>query len=155
MKKEIKKDDSNNKKILIPVLVIALVLGIVCILFFYGGNKNNTKPIKSIKSFHFSTVGIGLTSYDFTCDDYCYDSDGNELSDETVDKIIIILNEHRVREWNGFNKNNAKGMYDASGFDFEVELDDGTTIKASGSMAYPDSYGNFEEEIRGTLGKSY
>lgn len=146
------KKNKKDKKFIILVLIIAILVGIICIFVNYSGNR---KPITGIKSFHLGVTGIAYKSYDFTCEEKCFDNNGNEISKENVDKIIESLNKRNARDWNGFNKKNSDDWADADGFDLEIILDDNSKIKAHGSRSYPRKYSGFSEDVRKALGSLY
>ena len=142
-----KNKKSINKQAIIFIIIAIIIVILICISEAYKKNTNINKPITGIKEFHLETTGIGYTSYDFTCNKQCSDDKGNELSKEQVNKIIKILNKHKVRKWNGFQKKNDNYWSDASGFKLNIVLDDNSSITASGVMAYPEEYDDFGKEI--------
>ena len=53
-----------------------------------------------------------------------------------------------VEAWDGFGERNPD-LFDSDGFWLEIELEDGRTITASGSNAYPPNYYEFIDILRG------
>lgn len=146
------KNSKNSKLFIIILFVVAIIVSIICIIINIEGNISSSEPITGIKSFHLGITGIAYRTYDFECnDDICYD-DGNEFD---KDKIINLLNKYKVREWDGFKKNDNSGWTDADGFDLKIVLDDNSTISASGISKYPKRFYGFRDELFKIIGESY
>lgn len=68
------------------------------------------------------------------------------LPEEDIERLEQAIDEYSVLSWDGFSVYNPmpEGMLDGdSRFSFSMELSDGTTVDASGSLAAPDGYGGF------------
>ncbi len=68
------------------------------------------------------------------------------LPEEDVERLEQAIDEYSVLSWDGYSvyKQMPEGMLDGdSSFSFNMELSDGTTVDASGSLAVPDGYGGF------------
>ncbi len=145
---------------------IKITLAAVAVLLFLlmTACTNTEEDMKQITSFDTITISITGTmasteEYELvrTADgvDFSYYSGGwnfNEDMDreeclinrvagneENYQQMLALLNECEVMEWNGFNESNPN-VLDGESFSFSATVNDGTTISAGGSNAYPKNY---------------
>lgn len=133
------------------------------------GDKGIGKRAKDNKSglcgFHYSfdgTIGRNNYSYDVekkdgkTCFEYksFEHEDLGEMKKAVDDGLCDTLNEiylkYRVAEWDGFSRYNTE-ICDGAGFSLSLCFNDGKSVHASGSNAYPDRYKDFLHDVKTLL----
>lgn len=89
----------------------------------------------------------GETELIYTEDEhYDYGEMKVPLDDGFIEKLTAICNEHKVKNWNGFNKN-ARGVLDGSSFSLSVGYEGGGEVYAHGYMRYPRGYSEFRDDV--------
>ena len=77
-----------------------------------------------------------------------------EINEETLNKIVEILNKYNISTWNNFHKSN-KNILDGNSFSFRLTTKDNKEIQASGYMKYPKNYGKVSKELDTIFEKIY
>ena len=68
-----------------------------------------------------------------------------------AEQILELLNACAVLKWDGFHGKHPRGVKDGEMMSFEAEVNEGVTIKASGSENFPKHFGDFRREVNGLL----
>ena len=69
------------------------------------------------------------------------------IADCPADTMLSLLNECGILKWDGFHGKHPPGVKDGEMFSFEAIVNDGETIKASGSANFPKHFGEFRSTI--------
>ena len=154
-------------KSLLWIIIIVLILFIITYVFYLKTKKENNPPevkvkeIKDIKNLYYTySVGYSIDAYyiyDIKCEDKCTikikpngypeeEAKTYDLDQDSLNKIIEVLNKYEVRKWDGFNKSN-KNVLDGDSFSFSITMMDGDSISASGYMMWPEHYRDVREEL--------
>ena len=77
---------------------------------------------------------------------------GGRVADTAIDAAVLeqlceLAGTYGVADWDGFDKT-KRNVRDGSGFALELLLEDGRTVSASGSNAFPENYAEVRGEIR-------
>ena len=111
-----------------------------------------------IKSFHLGENGTYMGSgfdYEYSSEegrdgisiriDGVQDEDALKLdADEAfVSSLEHIIEDHRIRKWDGFHGKHPRGVLDGDMFSFEAVINDGETIHADGSANFPKRFREF------------
>jgi hypothetical protein len=149
-------------KTIIAILILVLIIIIIGVLLYKKEVK--VENMKTLKLFY--TRGYYMNAdvrYELKCDEKCMvtfkDIGKNEeeaihyeISKEKVKQLEEVLKEYHVGKWDGFHKSD-KNVLDGDSFSFYAEMEDGTSISASGYMKYPKDYGKVVSEIEKILSK--
>lgn len=161
----------NYKKLLKGVIFamgILTLLGTILGCYINGekGNngigknaQDNTSGIASFTYNYNGSIGANSYSYDVKFEDgkwkLYYDAMEYEktygvltvdLDDGFIEKLNQLYVTNRLASWNGFDKYNPN-VLDGYGFDLRIAFNDGKTLSASGSNAFPQGYGDFTEQL--------
>ena len=68
-----------------------------------------------------------------------------EIDNNTLEKIIDVLNKYNVSSWNGFHESD-RNVLDGDSFSFSLKTTD-NDISASGYMRWPTNYRNVRDEL--------
>lgn len=146
------------KYIVLIGIILLLVLGV---LFILVHNKKVKEKIESISSFSFFyTNGYAINSdirYEIDCKKECiaiikqYGKDEDEkveakIDDETLNKIVEVLNRFDVLKWDRFSKSD-KNVLDGDSFSMHFTYNDGKRVSANGYMVWPANYRNVRDEL--------
>jgi hypothetical protein len=63
------------------------------------------------------------------------------------DSLTELYQKYNLQNWDGFNESDSQVM-DGNSFKLEINLDDGTSVKAHGNNLYPQGYNDVKNEIR-------
>lgn len=154
------------KKGILVVMGLAAILGLLgC---GTGGSRNIVKHVfsglnqtdggsaeyKKVVSFEYGESGYtpGFT-YSFKDGELTYNGPETyyedmtvKLDDETVVAVSELFARLNVMSWNKFDKN-KKHVLDGTGFSLSAKFEDGKTISAEGSNAFPKNYSEFSGGI--------
>ena len=77
---------------------------------------------------------------------------GGRVADTAIDaavleQLCVLAGTYGVAGWDGFDKT-KRNVRDGSNFALEILLEDGSTVSASGSNAFPENYAEVHGEIR-------
>ena len=77
---------------------------------------------------------------------------GGRVADTAIDAAVLeqlcaLAGTYGVAGWDGFDKT-KRNVRDGSNFALEILLEDGSTVSASGSNAFPKNYAEVHGEIR-------
>ena len=75
-----------------------------------------------------------------------YDTLTMELDEAFLDQLTALYKEHRLAEWDGYNKY-ATHVMDGDGFSLNISFGDGASMSAHGSNCYPERYGEFCQQM--------
>lgn len=133
------------------------------------GDKGIGKKAKDNKSglcgFYYGydgTIGRNNYSYDIKKQDgvtvFEYKSLEHEdlgemkktVGDGLCEKLNEIYLEYRVAEWDGFSRYNTE-ICDGAGFSLSLYFNDGKSVYAHGSNAYPERYRDFIDKVKSLL----
>ena len=157
------------------MLMVVLTLGLIGILTgcksqsdrllgIKGTNGLGKKAVDNesgINTFYYSYNGsIGGDSYSYSVaekdgkhyleyESMLYDDYGTltmELEEAFLDQLTALYKEHRLAEWDGYNKY-ATHVMDGDGFSLNISFRDGESMSAHGSNCYPDRYGEFCQQM--------
>ena len=146
-----------------------LISILVCVVFFElhtSGAFSSKKPNQSgiellIYEWTDKIFETGSIRYEMITDNtvkVSFNSNGvdeREISNENsfdsscLSKMNLILAEHSVHEWNGFNRHFWPLRildYDST-FSLTIRYKDGGTMKASGYMNFPEGYNEFKNSL--------
>lgn len=70
-----------------------------------------------------------------------------QRADTDYTEIIGILNDCGVLQWDGFYGKNPPGVLDGTMFSLKAEVNDGKTVRASGSNNFPKHYRDFTNAL--------
>ena len=157
------------KKIWILLIILILVIITSFILVVIKRRKIEfTKD--NIKHMHFSySTGNMMYSnvqYNINYKDYRYivsikpdnvseeDKKEIEIDENTMEKIVNVLNKYKVYNWNRFHKND-KRILDGNSFSFSLTTKDNKSIDASGYMKWPKNYHNVRAELDSIFSSLY
>lgn len=70
-----------------------------------------------------------------------------QRAEADCDEVIEILNNCGILQWDGFYGKNPPGVLDGTMFSLEAELNDGRTVRASGSNNFPKHYHDFTNAL--------
>lgn len=145
-----------NKTVIIIMICISILLFLllVSIIIF---NKRNSREVRKLIKFHYNYYGGMSTkynvNYDIECSNKCI---GNiktknnnyldiNINDDTINKLINIINKNYIYKWNGFDK--SLNATDGSGFNLQIVCDDNRKINAKGYMKFPKNHKILKEEL--------
>ena len=74
------------------------------------------------------------------------DEEPQSMDEETVQKLMDVIEAYNVSSWDGFDKTN-ENVLDGEGFSLEIGFTDGTSVKALGDNAFPDQYADAMGEM--------
>ena len=149
------------KKIWILLLILVLVI-IISLIVVLVKRKKIEFTKDNIKYIHFS-YSTGTMIYanvryniDYENNKYVATIKPNNIPDEeekkieidenTLEKIVEILNKYNVSYWNKFYKND-KSILDGNSFSFHLKTKDNRDIDAAGYMKWPQNYKEVREEL--------
>lgn len=163
------RENSMKDKILwiIIALITLIVLGVILV---FTAKKTTVSSIESLKSMHLS-YSNGYSAYAYTRYDLYKKDDGYYLDikpygvpeddvqtvkadEETVKKVLEVLNKYNVSKWDGFHKSD-KYVLDGDSFSFSLYTEDDKNISASGYMEWPDNYSDVKQGIDDLLSPLY
>ena len=144
--------------IILIILIIVIVISLIVVL-----KKRKIELTKdNIKYIHFSySTGNMIYSnvqYKIEYKDYKYiatikpngiseeEAKKIEIDENTIEKVINVLNKYKIYHWNNFNKSD-KHVLDGNSFSFSLTTKDNKTIDASGYMMWPSNYRNVRDEL--------
>ena len=116
--------------------------------------RNNTSGISAFRFGYDGSIGGNNYTYVVSQKDesvvFSYNSmeyPDLEHTEMTVDKSVLDrLNElyvnFRLAEWDGYSKYNTE-ICDGDGFSLRIKFNDGASVAASGTNAFPRRYGEF------------
>lgn len=150
--------------ILIIVLVIIISLMVILKRRKIELTKDNIKYIH----FSYSTGNMMYSNVQYYVDykDYKYiatikpdglseeEAKKIEIDENTIEKLINVLNKYKVYNWNNFHKND-KRILDGNSFSFYLSTKDNKTIEASGYMKWPKNYSNVKSELDSIFSSLY
>ena len=157
------------KKIWVVLIILSLVIFVSFIVVLIKSKKVVfTKD--NIKSMHFSySTGNMIYSnvrykLEYKNNKYVANIKPNNIPDEeekeieidenTLQKIIDVLNKYKVYNWNNFHKSD-KRVLDGNSFSFYLKTKDKKDIDASGYMKWPKNYYNVREELDNIFNELY
>lgn len=152
-------------------IIIALItLTVLGVILVFTAKKTTVSSIESLKSLHFSYSNgymmNAYTTYDISLEDDTYyvtikpygipeeESQKVKLDNETIEKLINVLNEYNVAKWDGFHKSD-QNVLDGDSFSFSMYTLEDRYISASGYMSWPENYRNIEDAFDEILGSLY
>ena len=158
--------------VIIVVLVLLVIVG-GCIYWIKNHQNGITKKTEitnfEYMHFHYST---GNMMYSYVNYDIDKNEDGKfiakikpndipdeeakevEVDEDTLNKVIEVLNEYDVLSWDKFNKSD-KNVLDGNSFSLYMKIDDKNSVEASGYMEWPKNYGNVKGELDDIFKKLY
>ena len=138
------------------VLLLVLLLAVLLALFGCRKTLQTDAPMNSF-SFSHSGMHTGLiytlaaektetgwqASLSLLAGDREYTMD---MTAEEAEALISLVRTHELNRWNGFDKVDRHAL-DGTGFELSIGYEDGQTLCASGSNAFPEGYRAAHEEI--------
>lgn len=88
--------------------------------------------------------GMHLYTEELFAGGYILDTVTDGAAMEQLEKLV---HKHRLDRWNGFDKS-KKNVSDGSRFSLSIVFENGESISASGSNAFPEGYAEAEADIR-------
>lgn len=146
-----------KKYFIIGLVIFVIIVAIVVCLLLH----KNKFVIHSLKRLSYSyTTGNMINSsvrYDIECGDTCHitikpdgvddlDAKEYEFSNEKVKRVIDVLNQYHVSNWDGFDKSDPY-VLDGNSFHFSLDTKKGESISASGYMMWPKDYRKVKESL--------
>ena len=122
-----------------------------------GEGKKAVSNKSGLKRFNYSydgTIGGNNCSYNLkyengvpvlryeSMEHHDYGEMKTEVGEDVVDLLNNIYLNLRIAEWNGYSKYNP-GVCDGEGFSLNMGFNDGKSLHASGTNAFPPRYGAF------------
>ncbi|MBO4868175.1 MAG: hypothetical protein J5585_00525 [Clostridia bacterium] len=122
-----------------------------------GEGKKAVSNKSGLKRFNYSydgTIGGNNCSYDLRYENGVpvlryesmehpdYGEMKTEIGEDVVDTLNNIYLNLRIAEWNGYSKYNPE-VCDGEGFSLSMGFNDGKSLSASGTNAFPPGYGAF------------
>jgi len=75
-----------------------------------------------------------------------------EMTEAEAEDLAAIVRKHELNRWNGFDRVDRTAL-DGTDFDLKIHYEDGQTLSASGSNAFPKGYKEAHEEILDFFGE--
>ena len=72
------------------------------------------------------------------------------IDPSVADALYAVVAERDLFRWDGFDRS-RKGVLDGEGFELEIDMTDGVSIRARGSNAFPEGYFDAIEELQAIL----
>ena len=147
-----------NKRLIIIIVIVIIILLIFTVFKLFCKEKVSISSLKSLE--YTSSDGRSISNYanyKVICDNECfletkpyglYDDDviRVKVDDDTISKIISILQEYHVEEWDGFDKVD-RHVLDGTTFSFYLTTKENQKISAHGYMKYPKNYSQVIEKL--------
>lgn len=70
-----------------------------------------------------------------------------QMTDADAEALMEIVRKHELNKWDGFDKADRR-VQDGKGFELHISYDDGQTVYASGSNAFPKGYDAAHGDIK-------
>lgn len=150
------------------ILVIVIIISLIVILLMKKKKIELTKDNIKYMNFTYTTGNAMYSSVNYKIEykDYKYiatikpsgkseeEAKQIEIDENTLEKIVEVLNKYNVYTWNNFHKNN-KSVLDGTSFSFNLETKEDKTIDASGYMRWPNNYKNVRDELNTIFNSLY
>lgn len=159
-----------SKKGIYLIILTMFVIVFIGYMFVFIKNRRIVLTKDNIKYINFLyTTGNAMYSsvnYKIEYKDYKYiatikpsgkseeEAKQIEIDENTLEKIVEVLNKYNVYTWNNFHKNN-KSVLDGTSFSFNLETKEDKTIDASGYMRWPNNYKNVRDELNTIFNSLY
>lgn len=135
-------------------LLLALLLGATGVAGATGAATAEAPMLLRFEVYRYGELAYRPGAVKAVDGGYAASPDGGEtwlpVDDAVAEALVDVYERYGLAAWNGFSEENPY-VLDGEGFWLEIELDDGATVTAHGSNAFPPDYFPAMREIQDIL----